>query len=172
MGYTTDFWGSVAVEPPLNEKEIKYLTKFAETRRMEREKGPYFVGGTGDFGQGRDPDIIDSNRPPEGQPGLWCQWVPAVNETDELGDPVSANAIEWDGGEKFYYAPEWMQYIIDHFIGSDPIAKQVDPEKFSFLQGHKVNGVIDAQGEDPDDRWRLVVEDNIVSEQQPTLVWE
>jgi hypothetical protein len=59
--HTTDFFGSIAVEPPLNESERAYLTKFAETRRMDRAKGPYFVDGSGDFGQGDDLDIRETS---------------------------------------------------------------------------------------------------------------
>lgn len=43
MGYTTTFYGQVAVEPPLSAKEIVYLNKFAETRRMRCLQGPYYV---------------------------------------------------------------------------------------------------------------------------------
>lgn len=152
MGYTTDFSGEVSINPPLNKKEIEYLQKFNQTRRMSRMNGPYFVDGTGDYGQGRDSDILDFNRPPEGQPGLWCNWTPTEDGT----------AIEWDGGEKFYNAEKWMAYLIKHFVGSDPIAKREHPEEFSFLQGHDLNGRIDAQGEDYDDKWLLIVENNKV----------
>ena len=173
MGYDTEFFGSVTVEPPLNKEEIEYLNAFAETRHMMRKESPYHVDPNSnvilDF---KNDNIIDYNTPPEGQPGLWCQWVPLVTERDEEGNPVSANAIVWDGGEKFYNAAEWMQYIIDHFIGSDPIAKKVEPEKFSFLQGHVVNGEIEAQGEDYDDRWLLVVDNNQVSVKYGKVVYE
>lgn len=151
MGYTTEFEGSIAVEPPLSAEEISYLTKFNDTRRMRRKNGPYCVEGSG-FSYGVDSDVIDHNNPPEGQPGLWCQWRPTEDGKD----------IIWDGGEKFYDSPEWMQYIIDHFIGVDPIAKKVDPENFAFLQGHVCNGQIEAQGEYSDDRWLLIVENNKV----------
>jgi hypothetical protein len=43
MGYTTIFDGQISVEPPLNPEEIKYLNKFADTRRMACEQGPYYV---------------------------------------------------------------------------------------------------------------------------------
>ena len=147
MGYTTEFSGSISIEPPLNEDEIAYLEKFARTRRMNRKKGPYFVDGSGFAGQGHDPDIIDCNQPPPGQPGLWCQWVP------------DGDGIEWDGGEKFYDSAEWMKYIIDHFLRPGAHAASELP----FLQAnHTCNGVIKAQGEDIDDRWKLIVEDNEV----------
>lgn len=67
MGYTTDFNGEVRVEPPLNKAECEFLEKFAKTRRMDRHRGPYFVEGSGAFGQDREDDIIDYNNPPPGQ---------------------------------------------------------------------------------------------------------
>jgi hypothetical protein len=57
MGYTTEFDGSVIISPPLNAHEIAYLRKFAASRRMDRARGPYFVDGSGPFGQGHDDDI-------------------------------------------------------------------------------------------------------------------
>lgn len=149
MGYTTDFTGSVTISPPLNAEEVAYLKKFNETRRMERTKGPYYCG-EGDFGQDREDDIINYNGPPAGQPGLWCQW-----EVSEDGFEIC-----WDGGEKFYDSVEWMAYLIDHFLADTPLAKSELP----FLTGgHTVNGTIEAQGEDGDDFWKLVVTDNVVS---------
>lgn len=153
MGYTTEFEGIIRIEPRLNAEEIAYLKKFNKTRRMARQKGPYFVDGTGQFGQGSDSDILDHNQPPGGQPGLWCQWTPTEDGT----------GIEWDGGEKFYNAEEWMAYIIDHFLKPDAVAKTVLP----FLQAnHVLNGEIDAQGEEDDDKWRLIVRNNTVTTTQ------
>ena len=150
MGYTTEFEGHVTVEPPLNEDEINFLNKFSDTRRMNRGNGPYFVDGTGYAGQGHDPDITDFNRPPEGQPGLWCQWVPNEDGTQ----------LKWNDGEKFYDSENWMSYLIDHFLR--PGAHAVG--QVEGLQGnHTVNGVIHAQGADRRDRWTLVVTNNEVT---------
>jgi hypothetical protein len=172
MGYTTDFDGSVSVTPPLNPYEINYLRKFAETRRMVRDNGPYFVDGSGFFGQGHDPDIRDYNTAPPEQPELWCKWHPTEDGT----------VIEWDGGEKFYNAEEWLAYLIDTFLKpgatvqaelADPVLGRTYPEAFAhFTFDHEVNGTIDAQGEDPEDRWRLVVTANVVSRQQAHIVWD
>jgi len=167
MGYTTYFDGQVTIDPPLNATEVKYLNMFADTRRMKRKNGDYYVGGGGFKGQDHEPDILDYNSPPDEQPSLWCQWVPAnVVMDDDDETPISANALEWDGGEKFYNATEWMQYLIDHFIGENPLAKLNNPEHFDFLQGHTVNGEIFADGEEPGDHWKIVVKDNIVKEVQ------
>ena len=152
MGYTTEFDGQVKITPPLNKQEIDFLEKFSDSRRMERTKGPYYMG-SGIAGQDREEDIINYNSPPKGQPGLWCQWIPSAD----------GSAIEWNGAEKFYSSEGWMQYLIEHFIGSNPIAKQVDPEQFSFLQSHTLNGKIGAQGDDHEDKWTLIVTDNTVT---------
>jgi hypothetical protein len=58
----------------------------------------------------------------------------------------------------FYEAENWMQYLIDHFVGDAPHAKAT----LSFLQGHTLNGEIEAEGDDADDRWKLIVKDNRV----------
>jgi len=158
MGYTTEFSGYIEVDPPLNDGEIAYINKFAESRRMNRRNGPYYLG-TGDYGQDHEDDIIDYNSPPAGQPGLWCQWVASEDGT----------RIEWDYGEKFYNAAEWMQYIIDHFLGHEPQAKA---EGFDFLEGHTLNGTIEAAGEEYGDFWKIVVKDNKVGVVQAHIVYD
>ena len=64
------------------------------------------MDGSGPFGQGHDGDIRDFNKPPAGQPGLWCRWEPTKDGT----------AIKWNGVEKFYYSEEWMTYLIEVFL--------------------------------------------------------
>lgn len=88
-----------------------------------------------------------NTQPHAGFPGFWCDWVPTA---DGAG-------IEWNGTEKFYDSDEWMQLIIDRFIAPT---------------GRKVNGTIEAQGEDPSDIWRLKVTDNVVSRVAAKIVWE
>lgn len=145
MGYTTSFEGQVAIEPPLNPTEIAYLRDFAESRRHQRPEGPY---STHDYGWG-EVDSSDYNRPPEGQPSLWCNW----ESTDD------GTGIRWNGAEKFYDATKWMQYLIDHFLKPGAHAQgQCGFEEFTF--DHTVTGLIKAQGDEPDDKWELVVIDN------------
>ena len=118
MGYTTDFEGHFNLDRALALEHKTYLEKFSNTRRMKRnailagrlpdpvrdaaglgigEEGGYFVGAKGFAGEDHDSkSIIEYNDPPAGQPGLWCQWVPAIDEEGE------ATRIEWNGGEKFY----------------------------------------------------------------------
>jgi hypothetical protein len=153
MGYTTEFYGAVSVDPPLNRTERDYLNRFAQTRRMHRRRGPYFVGGSGFRGQGDDPDVIGFNDPPLGQPGLWCQWLPSED----------GSALEWDRGEKFYEAEGWMAYLIDHFLRPGAHASDSgDPQFDAFSFDHLLDGEVEAQGEEPDDRWLLRVRRNRV----------
>jgi len=154
MGYTTEFEGSITISPALNQKEIDYINAFSDTRRMHRKNGPYFVGGD-------ESDVIDYNKPARGQPELWCQWV--VNE--------EGTEISWDGNEKFYSAKEWMAYIIDHFIGINPIAQKSNRD-FDFLNGHICNGTIVADGEDSGDIWVINVVDNVVTTKRGAVAFD
>ena len=157
MGYTTKFSGDIYIEPPLNPAEQAFLKRFAETRRMDRRKGPYYLCDS-EYGQDQADDIRSYNRPPEGQPGLWCQWVPY--ESERLPQ-WNGNSLVWDGNEKFYCSAEWMVYLIDHFLRPDAEAKgQPGFEDFTF--DHVCTGVIQAHGEDSDDVWQLIVKQNEV----------
>ena len=86
--------------------------------------------------------IIDYNLPPEGQPGLWCQWVP----TEDL------MGIEWDEGEKFYDYVAWLEYIVKHFLKP---------------WGYVLNGEVDWGGEGcrygEEDRGTIYCVDNCIA---------
>ena len=99
--------------------------------------GEFFVGGAGFAGQDQDASILDYNSPPPSQPGLWCQWTPSED----------GNAIEWNGGEKFYAYCEWLEYLITNFLAP---------------WGYILNGAVEFQGEDYGDYGRIVVEDSTV----------
>ncbi|MFI6029499.1 hypothetical protein [Amycolatopsis magusensis] len=184
MGYTTDFFGEVTIDPPLNPQEIAYLHRFSESRRMHRAQGPYYANPGNNRGQSGT-EILDYNAPPQQQPDLWCHWVPTED----------GSAICWNGAEKFYGSAEWMAYLIDTFLKPGATVQQemralataggttapalrqaqdgwVYPAEFAaFTFNHTVNGEIDASGEDPDDIWRLVVRDNVVSIQSGQITF-
>jgi hypothetical protein len=168
MGYSTDFSGSFSLNTPLTDAHAAYLRKFAETRRMARnqtiastlpdpvreavglpigKQGAYFVGGGGHCGQDTDASVVNSNGAPDGQPGLWCQWVPTYDN----------DGIGWDGGEKFYNYTEWLKYIIEHFLKP---------------WGYVLDGDVEWFGEDRDDRGIIIVENNIISTKRGRIVWE
>jgi len=145
MGYTTDFEGSFNITPVLSQKDNEFLTKFSETRRMARNVGPeygiegeFYVDGTGWAGQDSDKNVINYNRPPSTQPGLWCQWIP----TDDGSELV------WNGGEKFYNYVEWLDYLIDKILAP---------------RGYTLNGECQWFGEERDDVGVIIVKNNVVT---------
>lgn len=144
MGYSTDFFGSFQVNKPLDMETLAFLQKFNETRRMARNvpkeygvEGEFYVDGGGSFGQDRDATVIDGNRPPSTQPGLWCQWRP----TDD------GLSLEWDGNEKFYNYVEWLQYLVD---------------KVFTPRGYTLSGEVEFQGEERGDTGKIVMDGNKV----------
>jgi len=158
MGYTTDFDGSVTINKKVDKATYDLLVGLHNTRRMKRDlkklakslkitekealarygkDGQLFVGATGHGGQDNSPDIVDYNAPPQDQPGLWCQWE--IQEDHKT--------IQWDGGEKFYNYIEWMQYLIEIILKP---------------KGYVVNGEIQWQGEEPEDKGIIRVENNTV----------
>ena len=161
MGYSTDFSGSFSVEPPIDDALADYLERFASSRRMARdpeavkradpdwadhcfhgELGPqaaYYVSPGSEldpWSGSKEDSVLDHNRPPEGQPGLWCQWVPNAD-----------GGLEWDQGEKFYNYVEWLSYLIDNFIAPT---------------GRTVSGEVRWRGEEFDDIGTIRGEDNVV----------
>lgn len=157
MGYTTYFSGNVKIDPPLNADEISYLKDFQNTRRRHRTNGPLFIGDTENSGQGAADDVLNNNSPDPDQPGLWCQWTPTDDGT----------TLVWDEGEKFYHAAEWMKYLVENLLAPSAVDYLIDhgtedPRLVNFTCGHTVNGEIEADGEESDDFWKLIVDDNVV----------
>jgi hypothetical protein len=155
MGYHTHFWGSVSITPPLSQDEIVFLKAFSRTRHVIRDAGPYYIEyvKVGAKSCGRKNGNECENLPDDGQPGVWCAWIPSDDGAEIL----------WNGQEKAGYAAEWMQYIIDHFLQPIPLAQQAQPTRFRFLAGHKLDGEFGAQGDESSDRWKLVVRSNQVA---------
>jgi hypothetical protein len=138
MGYSTDFNGSFTITPKLKPEDAEFLHKLNNTRRMARDMGPEY-GVQGEFYVEDDEiNVIDYNKPPRTQPGLWCQWTPNI-----IGDK-----LEWDGGEKFYNYIEWLQYIIN---------------KILIPRGYVLDGVVDWRGERRSDNGVIEVKNNVIS---------
>jgi hypothetical protein len=154
MGYHTDFSGTFNLNVPLSKPHQDYLVAFNATRRMKRNplltakmedqarraaklllgpEGAYYVGGDEDVAF----DVVDINKPPLGQPGLWCGWVPTQDGT----------GVEWDGAEKFYDYTQWLKYLIANFYQP---------------WGYVLNGRVTWQGEENSDKGTIVVENNEV----------
>lgn len=158
MSYYVEYTGELKPDKPFSEDLVKFLNMFGEIRHMQRnndkikqifpnwkelcykdnlgEDGKYFVSGTGYRGQGEDNSVIDYNTPPYDQPSVWCDW----KVTDD-------GNIAWNGSEKEHNNVAWLEYIIKHFIA---------PE------GYVLNGILEYQGEDPDDYGQIIVQNNTV----------
>lgn len=138
MGYNTTFYGEFKLNKPLDKELKDYLTKFSDSRRVKR-KLPFEYGIDGEFyvDQGESKSIVDYNKPPSTQPGLWCGWIPSND----------GSSIVWNEVEKFYYYEEWIVYLI---------------QKILAPKGYILNGSVSFEGEDTDDSGCLVVKDNIL----------
>lgn len=158
MGYHTEFRGEFAVQPPLRGEYAAYPRAFNLTRRVRRdamltalrvdpvraaaglpigEEGGYSVGETGLGMDEHGLGVLDENRPPAGQPDLWCHWIPTSD----------GSAIIWDGQPKFYEYERWMAYLIDRFLAP---------------WGYVLTGTVECQGEDWCQPSDLMVDSNRV----------
>ena len=144
MGYTTEFKGQFNLNKQLDPETKDFLTRLAHTRRMKRNvdpkygvEGEFYAENMENFGQNDNSNIIDINRPPSTQPGLWLQWIPTENGLH----------IVWDGGEKFYHYIEWLQYLVD---------KILEP------RGYRLSGKVQWQGESIDDFGVIYAYENLI----------
>lgn len=152
MGYQTDFNGSFTLDKPLTEPHKAYLLAFSESRRMKRNaevaaklpdplrdavalpigaEGAYYVAGDDST------SVTNTNLPPDGQPGVWCQWIPSEDGEE----------IVWDDGEKFYHYDEWITYLIDNFLKP---------------WGYVLGGEVEWRGEEWDDHGTMSVQNNVL----------
>lgn len=154
--YRTRFIGKLKIEPDLTPDQIRYLRAFGASRRCCFNRnviqgtpdptrvgaglplgGPdcaYYVGG-GVRPQG--PSVKDYDRPPHEQPGLWCDW-----RACECG-----SSIMWNGNCDAQDMPEWLRYLIDHFL--EPWMRRVSGQVLWF-------------GDDDNDRGKIVTYENNV----------
>lgn len=131
--------GEINIDPPLNQKEIEFLTKFSETRKCLYNSGQYDVSVNQELY--KEPFINHPttalefhkfNTVPTGQPSFWCNWVPTSD----------GKKLVHNGQQKYSKDAEWVEYLIKNFLNEQPIAETLYPEQFGFLQGHKCNGKI------------------------------
>lgn len=165
MGYTTEFEGQLRIEPTLKPEHRLYLQRFAETRRVRRDpwraerlpdpvrvaadlpigpEGAYFVGSGDDFSES-DLSVIEINTPHTPfTHSLYCSWTPSED----------GSTLGWSGTERFYEYVTWLEFLVEHFLG---------PWRY------RLNGRIDWQGDDPDDRGSIFVRDNVVRGVEATI---
>lgn len=118
------FCGHIRVTPPLNVAEFTYLAAFSESRRHAGRDHPYDVPGH-PHDDGPDCTIDRYNTPVDGQPELWCPWVPCC----------AGECLTVDDAEKVGAPVEWLQYLLDHFLRPDARAassRSSDFEAFTF----------------------------------------
>jgi hypothetical protein len=159
-----DFAGSVQVVPPLNSAEAGYLERFSDTRRMRRRSGPYTAEPFDPFAPDRV-DVLDVNEPPEGQPGLWCEWAASPDGRE----------IAWNHRTgKFTFAADWLEYLIAQFLAPGarlaaelaiPVpGRYYAPEFGAFTFDHVLNGAIEVVPDEEDwEHTQIVVRDNRVT---------
>lgn len=156
MGYTTDFIGHIDIHPPLNDDEQRYLTAFRHTRHFRREEGQYAVPGNpvAENRDGIETERYNTVHPR--QPSFWCDWQPCWDGC----------CITWSGGEKFYNAVPWLEYLIDHFLRPGAYAESSElSELAGFTFDHRADGVIAACRRDNKELSLIRVDDNRVSEE-------
>jgi hypothetical protein len=155
MGYTTDYIGHIDIEPGLNEAELAYLIAFSESRRCVRTGDPYAVP---DDPRADDRRTFPGNTyhvPPEGQPGLWCDWVPCWDGC----------CLAYNGVERFYGGVTWLHYLIDHFLKPGAAASRSgDPTFSDFGFDHVLEGLVVGCRRDNKELFAIEVKGNRVRE--------
>lgn len=150
MGYSTDFEGSFALDRQLDPETKDLINGLNRTRRMKRDltridmtdkeaatygvQGEFYISDS-KYGMNNDDSVLNYNCPPKTQPSLWCHWL--YNE--------EANAIQWDGGEKFYNYHLWIEYLINAIF---------KPKNYIL------NGTIEWTGETDDDEGKIIIVNN------------
>ncbi|MFC1707722.1 hypothetical protein ACFL59_13055 [Planctomycetota bacterium] len=161
MGYTTEFVGEFTIDPPLAGAHYAYLERFSRSRHMKRDPkvletmrdplreavglpigvdGEFFVAARSPQTDS-DSSVVDFNRPPSCQPGLYCQWRPSSD----------GRTLGWDGVEKFYDYVEWLRYLIENMLKP---------------WGYTVSGHVLWRGERRADLGQIRVSQNIVTVQK------
>jgi hypothetical protein len=133
--YVTTFEGHIIIWPVLPDYFCKYFESFCARRHCRVDVGPSH-GVDGEFYPEDVPKgdhrIVDYNRPPERQPGLWCDW-----HLEHAGDVMILRPIS---GANYRYV-EWLLYLKETFF--DPFG--------SILEGE-----VRWQGEDGDDTGSII----------------
>ena len=163
MGYTTWFEGGLTPNKPFKKEFVNYINDFSEKRHEPRDveiikrSDPDWAkhcldGNLGPYGMyyigGFDEEIIDHSAA-KGYtcPGYWCDWH--INE--------KTGVVEWNGAEKFYEYTDWLIFLIENFF---------EPA------GYILNGEFIWIGEDSEDRGKISVVNNKVSEFLGEIVYE
>lgn len=170
MDNSTVYAGHIDIQGEMSVAVADYINCFSAVRHMKRdnkklkELHPDWVAHVWDYRLGtqgefyvpidnpdemetdyHDESIIDINMPPDTQPSLWCQWV---IEGDRTFTGIENAKIVWDQGEKFYFGPEWMRYLINKFLNP---------------KGYICNGMISGIDESDSGEYILVIQNQVYS---------
>lgn len=168
MTYPTRYEGQLTIEPPLNRREVRALTAFFHSRRIQTLGGPLDTRPLGANHQ----DVIDYNLPPEGQPGLHCDL-----EISEKGDVLCwGSAMESQAN-----LDKWITYVIDHLLKEggefDIRERNFDLTGMSdedllryFTFDHEVNGHMTATATETGEVWKILVKENKVFVEDVRLI--
>lgn len=179
-----DFWGSITIDPPLNDYETAYLKRFTARCGDTWSKGPYFLGDQDDRPGADTEEVLGDHAVPadvdtaavEAAAADPPRLSPAQNTPGSRSDWVLSEdraGLELDVVDRYDDPVAWAKYLIDVFLRPGAVLQHdlahrvlgweypAELESFSF--DHVCSGVLDAQGENGDDRWRLVVRDNVLS---------
>ncbi|MGI8899562.1 MAG: hypothetical protein ACR2HA_01300 [Nocardioides sp.] len=120
-----------------------------------RPGGPYAVPDDPRADDHRSFPRNTYNVPPDGQPGLWCDWVPCRDGC----------CLAYNGVEKFYGGVAWLRYLIDHFLkpGAEASHSQ-DPTFANFGFDHVLEGIVVGCRRDNKELFAIQVTDNRVRE--------
>lgn len=144
MGYRVTTVGHIDVRPALNDEEFEYLVAFAESRRWRRSGDPWEVPAA-PFGMDEDHgDVEGYSQPAEGQPGLWCPWVPSCGGR-------CLGVIDGRDG-RHDSLTRWLAYLDETFLRRGARASGV-PGFESFTFDHELSGVVAAYRNDCGELW-------------------
>lgn len=164
MGYTTEFYGAIDIEPKVTDEFRDRFNSFTNDRHMtlsystieKYDENPdshtvdgkpvacscwnwYFVP-TDDCKEINYHDAVDYDCPQD-LPDVYCDWT--ITDDSEL---------VWNGNEKSYYMYAWLDILIDRVFKP---------------KGYTLNGEVEFQGEEPDDEGTFYVNDNVVGGDEP-----
>jgi hypothetical protein len=149
MAFRASTCGHLSIAPPLNAAEHDYISAFVYTRRHAGRDHPYDVpdnpavdsviqiGASGLPESGNlagnvaTRDIDTYHRPLDGQPSLWCPWVPSCQ----------GKCLSLEAEEKISAPVTWLQYLIDHFLAPEAQARGSGRLEFAhFTFDHSIAG--------------------------------
>jgi len=149
VGDPSDYIGHIDVVPPLNADEMGYLQAFRESRRFDRVTGPYDVPAV-------DDDVPSSRwaRAADGQPSLWCAWLPCA-------DGCCLTVDSHDASEP----ADWLRYLVRHFLRPGAVAHRIGGPRFAgFTFDHRLDGLVVGCRRDDQELFAIRAAHNRVSE--------